>query len=174
MPQTRTGREPFAKYGSYALLMLGVFLLQSSRGTAIGFWGARLDAMPFLVAAIALLDGPYAGGCFGFAAGTLLQLNNLTAEGLNALYLGLFGVLFGLFGLYYLRPVVLSAMGGGLVCLTVRALFRYVFYYLLVFNAGPAMALTQFAGELVMDIPAGILCWLAVRRIHRHFTEENL
>ena len=31
----RSDRYSFLKYGSYALLMLGLFLLQSSRGTAL-------------------------------------------------------------------------------------------------------------------------------------------
>ena len=67
----RSDKYLFLKYGSYALLMLGFFLLQSSRGTAISLWGAAVDALPFFVAAVALLDGPYAGGAFGFAAGVL-------------------------------------------------------------------------------------------------------
>ena len=71
----RSDRYSFLKYGSYALLMLGLFLLQSSRGTALWLWGASVDVLPFFVAATALTDGPYAGGAFGFAAGVLASLN---------------------------------------------------------------------------------------------------
>ena len=50
----RSDRYSFLKYGSYALLMLGLFLLQSSRGTALWLWGASVDVLPFFVAATAL------------------------------------------------------------------------------------------------------------------------
>ena len=76
MLQSRSQRYALLKYGGYALLLLGVFLLQSSRGTAIRLWGASPNALPFLVAAVALLEGPYAGGSFGFACGLLLALNS--------------------------------------------------------------------------------------------------
>ena len=59
----RSDRYSFLKYGSYALLMLGLFLLQSSRGTALWLWGASVDVLPFFVAATA---GPSAlpPGCW--------------------------------------------------------------------------------------------------------------
>ena len=163
----RSERYALVKYGSYALLMLGLFLLQSSRGTDLRLWGGAWNMMPFFVASVALLDGPYAGGSFGF-------VNSTMTEGLSALLLSLFGILFGLFGAEYLRPVILSAMSGGLICMTAQAALRYLFYYLLVYRAGPMWALRQFAGELILAVPAGALVWLIVRRLHRRFTEDTL
>ena len=61
-----SNRHTILKYSGYALLMLGLFVLQTSRGTAIHLWGAAVNAMPFFVAAVALLDGPYAGGVLAF------------------------------------------------------------------------------------------------------------
>ena len=78
----RSGRYAALKYGGYALLLLGLFLLQSARGTALRLWGGALDALPFFVAAAALLEGPFAGGSLGFAAGLLLSVNSTMAEGL--------------------------------------------------------------------------------------------
>ena len=170
----RSERYALVKYGSYALLMVGLFLLQSSRGTDLRLWGGAWNMMPFFVASVALLDGPYAGGGFGFAAGMLLAVNSTMPEGLSALLLSLFGILFGLFGAEYLRPVILSALSGGLICMTMQAALRYLFYYLLVYRAGPGWALRQFAGELILALPAGALVWLIVRRLHRRFTEETL
>lgn len=174
MLQSRSQRYALLKYGGYALLLLGVFLLQSSRGTALFLWGASPNALPFLLAAVALVEGPYAGGSFGFVCGMLLTLNSTGLEELQALYLALFGVLFGLFGAEYLRPVIPSALAGGLLCLGIQAVFRYVFVYLLIYRAGPGYALRQFCGELLLSLPLGAVIWLAVRRIHRRFTEETL
>lgn len=170
----RSDRYAALKYGGYALLLLGLFLLQSARGTALRLWGGALDALPFFVAAAALLEGPFAGGSLGFAAGLLLSVNSTMAEGLWPAYLGLFGVLFGLFGAYYLRPVILSALGGGLLCMSLQAAVKYVFYYRLVFRAGLGLALREFAGTLLLSLPVGALVWLAVRGIHRRFTEDTL
>ena len=39
-------RYTILKYSGYALLMLGLFVLQTSRGTAIHLWGAAVNAMP--------------------------------------------------------------------------------------------------------------------------------
>ena len=169
----RSDKYLFLKYGSYALLMLGFFLLQSSRGTALSLWGAAVDALPFLVAAVALLDGPYAGGAFGFAAGVLTTINSPGVEGFSSLYLTLFGVLFGLFGAYYLRTILFSALAGGMLCMALEALFRYVFYDLLFFGMTVGQALTAFGLRLLLSLPVGALAYALVRLIHRRFTEEN-
>ena len=58
--------------------------------------------------------------------------------------------------------------------MTAQAALRYLFYYLLVYRAGPMWALRQFAGELILAVPAGALVWLIVRRLHRRFTEDTL
>ena len=149
----RSDRYSFLKYGSYALLMLGLFLLQSSRGTALWLWGASVDVLPFFVAATALMDGPYAGGAFGFAAGVLASLNTPGVEGFSSLYLSLFGVLFGLFGACYLRNILFSALSGGALCMTLQSLFRYVFHDLLFYGMGGG---SNYGGSVLDgDIVAG-------------------
>lgn len=166
-------RYTILKYSSYALLMLGLFVLQSSRGTAVHLWGATINVMPFLVAAVALLDGPYAGGMLGFFAGVLLTVNGTGVEGFGSLMLGLFGVGFGLFGAYYLRPVILSALSGGLTCMVVESIFRYVFHDLLMYGMTLPAALGMFGARLLLSLPAGALTWLLVKAVYRRFTEDN-
>lgn len=166
-------RYTILKYSGYALLMLGLFVLQTSRGTAIHLWGAAVNAMPFFVAAVALLDGPYAGGVLGFFAGVLLTINGTGVEGFSSLLLGMFGVGFGLFGAHYLRPVILSALSGGLVCMVVESVFRYVFHDLLMYGMSLPEALGLFGARLLLSLPVGALTWLLVRSIYRRFTEDN-
>ena len=170
----RSDRYPFLKYGGYALLMLALFVLQSSRGTAISLLGASVNVMPFFVAAVALLDGPYAGGAMGFFGGVLLSLNSAGVEGFSSLSLALFGVCFGLFGAYYLRPVILSALSGGVLCMVLESLFTYVFHDLLLYRMSIPAALGAFGMELVLSLPVGALAFVCIRAIHRRFTEENL
>lgn len=169
----RSEKYNFLKYGSYALLLLGFFLLQSTRGTAVWLWGSSVNALPFFVAAVALLDGPYAGGAFGFVAGVLLTVNTAGVEGFQSLYLALFGVLFGLFGAGYLRRMLLSALAGGTLCMTLEAVFRYVFRDLLFYGMGLGQAAAGFALRLALSLPAGALAYGALLLVHRHFTEER-
>ncbi len=169
----RSDRYTWLKYGSYALLTLGLFLLQSSRGTAVWLGGATVNAMPFVVASVALLDGPYAGGAFGFAAGVLLTLNSPGVEGFASLSLGLFGILFGLFGAYYLRNILFSALAGGIVCMAVEAFFSYIFHDLLIYGMSLSQAFGLFGRQLLLSLPAGVLAYALTYAIHRRFTEEG-
>ncbi len=170
----RSDRYLFLKYGSYALLMLGLFVLQSARGTAIHLWGAAPNMLPFFVAAVALLDGPYAGGAFGFAAGVLNTLNVAGIEGFSSLHLALFGVLFGLFGAYFLRNILFSALAGGILCMLVEAFFRYLFHDLLFYGMSLGRALAAFGLQLVLSLPVGALCYFLLRAIWRRFAEDSL
>ncbi len=170
----RSDRYLFLKYGSYALLLLGLFLLQSSRGTAVFLWGAAPNMLPFFVAAVALLDGPYAGGTFGFAAGVLATLNVAGIEGFSSLYYSLFGVLFGMFGAYFLRNILFSALGGGILCMVVEAFFRYLFHDLLFYGMGLGQAVSALGLQLVLTLPVGAVCYLLLRAIHRRFAEDSL
>lgn len=170
----RSDRYTWLKYGSYALLMLGFFLLQSSRGTAVWMGGATVNALPFVVASVALLDGPFAGGAFGFAGGVLLSLNSAGVEGFQSLSLGLFGILFGLFGAQYLRNILFSALAGGLVCMAVESFFAYIFHDLLVHGMGLPQAFGLFGRQVLLSLPAGVLAYALVYAVHRRFTEESL
>ena len=170
----RSDRYTYLKYGSYALLMLGFFVLQSSRGTAVWLNGATVNVLPFLVASVALLDGPYAGGAFGFAGGVLLTVNSAGVEGFSSLSLGLFGILFGLFGAYYLRNILFSALAGGIVCMVVESVFAYVFHDLLIYGMGLPQSLGLFGRQMLLSLPGGALAYALVFLIHRRFTEETL
>ncbi len=170
----RSDKYLFLKYGSCALLMLGFFLLQSTRGTALSLWGVSADALPFIVAAMALLEGPFAGGAFGFAAGVLTTLNTTGVEGFSSMYLTLFGVLFGLFGAYYLRNILFSALAGGVLCAVLEAFFRYLFHDLLLYAMPLSQALAALGVRLLLSLPAGAAAYLLLRAICRRFSEESL
>ncbi len=170
----RSDRYLFLKYGSYALLLLGLFLLQSTRGTGVQLWGASPDVLPFFVAAVALLDGPYAGGAFGFAAGVLTTLNSTGIEGFASLYYALFGIFFGLFGAYFMRNILFSALSGGILCMLIEAFFRYLFYDLLFYGMGLGQALAAFGLQLLLSLPVGALCYLLLRAVWRRFSEDSL
>ena len=82
-------------------------------------------------------------------------------------------MLFGLFGAYYLRTILFSALAGGILAMVLEAFFRYVFYDLLVFGMTVGRALTAFGLKLLLSLPVGALAYVLVRVVHRRFTEET-
>lgn len=159
------------KYGLYALVMLVAFVLCAARGVMPQLWGAGMNPLPFLVCAVALYEGPYAGGGFGLAAGLLVSLHSVMVEGLASLYLGLFGLAFGLLSVIWLRQILLNAILGGLLCIVLQALGRHFFYHALAYGVPLTQGLTLMAGELLLALVPGLLLCLLVRKIHTRFEE---
>jgi hypothetical protein len=157
------------KYCAYALLLVISFVLEHSRGTSLPFWSDGASSLPFFVASIALFEGPYAGGIFGFAAGIVASTHSPMAEGLSSMYFGLFGIVFGLIGAAYMRRVLVSAMLGGAACVLLQGVCRYIFYYGLLFGVPLAGGLRGIGIELLLSLIPGILVFYTVRAIHRRF-----
>lgn len=169
----RANRHKITKYCAYALLLILCFALQNARGVLPSLWGAKTDVMPFIVAAIALYDGPFAAGSYGFAAGILTSVHSPVIEGLSALYLLLFGVAFGVFGQLYIRKIAPAALLGGAACIAVQSVARYIFYYRLVYSVTLDYAVLLLVGELTLSILPGIVMYYVIRGVHRRFAEAD-
>lgn len=168
---TREEKLRTVKYAVYAAVMLLAFVLCSARGITPQLWGARMNPLPFLLCIIALYDGPYVGAGFGLFAGMLISLHTLTAEGLASLYLGLFGLAFGLVATIWLRPILPNALLGGLLCIALQGFGRYLFYQGLVFGVSMRQSALQIAGEILLALIPGLLLCLLIRKIHLKFEE---
>ena len=168
---TREEKLRAVKYAIYAAVMLLAYVLCAARGVMPQLWGARMNPLPFLLCIIALYEGPYVGAGFGLFAGLLVSLHSLTAEGLASLYLGLFGLAFGLVAVIWLRPILLNAMLGGALCLLLQGVGRYLFYHGLVLGVPMAQDALQVAGELLLALVPGLLLCLLIRKIHTTFEE---
>ena len=108
----RSDRYIWLKYGSYALLLLGFFVLQSSRGTALWLGGATVNVLPFLVAAVALLDGGMV--CMAVESFFAYIFHDLLIYGMSLPQaMGLFG-----------RQLLLSLPVGALAYVLVSAVHR--------------------------------------------------
>ena len=168
---TRSEKLCAVKYAVYAVVMLLAHVLCAARGVMPQLWGARVSPLPFMLCAIALYEGPYVGAGFGLFAGMLISLHSLTAEGLASLYLGLFGLFFGLVAVIWLRPILLNAMLGGALCMLLQGVGRYLFYHGLVLGVPMGQDALQVAGELLLALLPGLLLCLLVRKIYTKFEE---
>ncbi len=168
---TRNEKIQTLKYCVYAAVMLLAFVLCSARGITPGLWGATVDPLPFFVCAIALYEGPYAGAGFGLGAGMLVSLHSVMVEGLASLYLGLFGLGFGLLAIIWLRQILLNAVLGGALCILLQGAVRFVFYHGLVHGVPLQQDALVLAGELLLALVPGVLLCLLVKKIHCKFEE---
>ena len=169
----RDRKYRFVKYGAYALITIGLFVLQTTRGLQISVFGVSPDYMTFYVAAIALLEGYFPGGCFGVFAGLLISLSSVMVEGLEGLYLGLFGVLCGCIGNAYMRKVPMSGLFCGACGILLKKVIGYIFYYGMVFAMPLSAAALQCVIEIAVSVPFGLIVFLIARAVNRYFREDE-
>lgn len=166
-------KSAVVKYCAYALLLIAAYVLQSSRGTSLSLWGLKIDVVPYFVMALALFEGPYAAGCFGFAAGLLCVVSSPAIDGLLALYYGLLGALCGAFALRYMRPILPSALLLGLLASTIQGVFGYLFYYALLYGAPLGRSALLLLGNSAISLVPAALVFFAVRGIYLRFAEKD-
>lgn len=157
-------------YGVLAVLLL---VLQSSRTTGVSLWSSSANFMPFLIAALALYENPYMAGGIGFFAGLLLSVHSLTIEGLSSFWLAIFGVAYAYLAEMFFRNNIVLSFLGGVGCLAVGELCKYVFYYLLVHNVGFGAGMLTVLGSIILSVPFGIVVCYIVRWISRKFSEDE-
>lgn len=157
---------------SYLLSLTVFYIFSTARGMLVDVDFASINALPFLVAAIAFYDGPYMGGCMGLYSGLLLSVSSATAEGLEALSMTLFGIFCGTVGVLFMRRFLLSILCCGSVLLTLRGAVSAVYYSL--FYAIPFSSI--FLGHLrilLISILPGVLGYFLIKAIHRRFSEAD-
>ena len=158
----------------YGLVLLLVFVLQSTRGLLPRPWGSTANLYPFLICIMAFTDGPYAGGLYGFAAGLLLSVGSGTPEGLDAALYSLYGILCGAGAISVLRREPTTVMACGSLLSLVRCLLGWLVYYGLAHGAPLGnYLLTWLIGlfwSLLLFFPANLL----MRAIARRFHEDTL
>ena len=161
------------RYLGYGVLAVLIFALQSSRLCDISLFSATADYMPFLIAALAVYENPYVAGVTGFFAGLMLSLRSFSIEGIDSLFLSLFGVFFAYLAMTFFRENVFFTLVGGGVSLFTTELLKYVFYYLLADGVGISTGLLYITGKLIISAPGGLVTVLTVRRIAHDMRREE-
>ena len=155
----------------YLLLLTAFYVLSAARGVLYGMGLPTVNAMPFLVAAIAFFEGPYTGGCMGFYSGLLLSISSSTMEGAETLILALFGVLCGSVGVVLLRRILPSVLACAL--LAVPGAISATYYTL--FYSVPFLSVAvRYAQILLLSLLPGAAGYFLVRAVCRRFSEDDI
>lgn len=158
----------------YGLVLLAVYLLQTTRGLLPRPWGATVNLFPFLVCSMAFSDGPYAGGLFGFAAGLLLAVGSGTPEGLDAGLYAVYGILCGYGATTVLHRGYSSELACGVLLSLVRCLLGWLVYYGLAYGAPMGRYLLTWFIGLVCSAALSLPAHALLRAIARRYREDTL
>lgn len=155
---------------TYSGLLVAVYLLETATGLGeLRLFGARLDVLCCVPAAVALMDTPETGAAIGLLTGLLYDLAGTGVEGLIPLYFMLFGALAGAVGGRYLRRIwpshLLLTAGGMLILRGIQ------FCLAAVGGVGypPLPFLRSMYGEILAAVVLSPLIYLPARAIARRF-----
>lgn len=161
-----TRRDFIRKWTVYALGLLPIWLLDAYILPRMPLWGTVPMLLPLAVAAVAVLEGAYAGTGFGLAVGLLWELAYPEGFGGLVFYLALAGMAMGAVSQYALS----QSFAGCLICsagvLGVLDLLR-VARGLLVDLASLSDLLQVAAPEFFWSLAWTPLVWLLFRSIYR-------
>ncbi|RKI65419.1 rod shape-determining protein MreD [bacterium 1xD42-67] len=107
-----TRRDLIHKWTVYALGLLPVWVLDAYILSRYPLWGTSPMLLPLAVAAVAVLEGAYAGTGFGLAVGLLWELAYPGGFGGLVFYLALAGMAMGAVSQYALS----QSFAGCLIC----------------------------------------------------------
>ena len=160
-----TRRDLIHKWFVYALGLLPVWLLDAYILPRWPLWGVVPMLLPLAVAAVAVLEGAYAGTGFGMAVGLLWELACPGGFGGLVFFLALAGMAMGAVSQYALS----QSFPGCLICsagvLAMIVLLR-VARWLLVNGAGLSDLLRVGVPEFLWSLAWTPLVWLLFRSIY--------
>lgn len=161
-----TRRDLFHKWFVYGLGLLPVWLLDAYILPRYPLMGTVPMLLPLAAAAVAVLEGAYAGTGFGMAVGLLWELAYPGGFGGLVFGMALAGMAMGAVSQYALRqsfPGCLICSAGALAFVDLLRIIRMLFT-----RSAPLPALLQVAAaEFLWSIAWTPLVWLLFRGIHR-------
>ena len=161
-----TRRDLIHKWFVYTLGLLPVWLLDAYILPRIPLWGITPMLLPLAAAAVAVLEGAYAGTGFGMAVGLLWELAYPGGFGGLVFFLALAGMAMGAVSQYALSQSFI----GCLICAagTVGLLELLRVARGLLTNAAPLSALLEAAApEFLWSVAWTPLVWLLFRAVYR-------
>ena len=166
-------REKFLKFGLYAFLVFSLYVFQSIPGFLSVSGIKPLLVLPACIA-IALYEGAFAGGLFGFFFGFLCDTGSETLFGFSALFFLVLCAVVGFLSTYVLRPGLLNGM---LLCLAALFLslgaaffFTYVLYN---YEGLSSFFYLGIAPQLVYSSLFSVPFCLLFERLHTLFAQRE-
>lgn len=159
------------KIGAYLLVLLTVYLLQTSFGLKALVFGYHIDLMPAVVASVALMDGPQEGAILGVIAGILYDTSVVSIEGLYPAFYMVFGVAAGFLSKRYLRKMFASALILSSCAMLLINALRYVFYLYMMKKTGFLFVFQTLCAEVLVAAAFSPLVYYPIKKLSLKFKD---
>ena len=116
------------KYVVYSLLLLFLYVLQTTPGLFVIFGQKPMIVVPFAIC-IAMFEGEFVGGLFGAFAGLLCDIAGGMLFGFNGLFVAFFCIVTGLVVIYLMHCNPGAAFFFTLITMLVRGSVEFLFGY---------------------------------------------
>lgn len=157
------------KYTLYALLLLLFYIVQTVPGLFVLFGAKPVWVIPCALA-VAMLEGEFAGGLYGAAAGLLCDLGGFALMGFNMLFFSAFCVIAGLLIIYLMHCNVWGCiLFTSLTMLTTRSIEYFFAYGMWGYEGAWRIYTLSVIPVIVYTLLITPIPYLLVRRVHRRF-----
>lgn len=161
-------RAPIFKVVLYLLFLILVYVIETAN-LPLNLFGFRVDLLPCIPAAVALMEGPFLGGLMGLLTGILYDVGFVGVDGMFPIYYMFFGIAAGAVSMRFLRRMFPSMLLLNTCGMLVLSLLRYGFAVLLVQGVAFPLAFQSMCGEILVTVALSPLVYLPVRTIARRF-----
>ena len=161
------------KFSVYALIVFSAYIIQTTPGL-FDFYGIKpILVLPACIC-IAVFEGEFAGGLFGFFFGLFCDSTSETVFGFNALLFLVFCVFAGLATIYIFRRSTMNIMLLCLGAIFLRSALEFLFNFILYGyeNLVPYFY-TEIAPQIVFSSIFAFPFCVLFRWLHRKFEPEN-
>ena len=170
---TKLLRRKIIKFLTYALIVFFAYIIQTTPGL-FDFYGIKpLLVLPACIC-IAVYEGEFAGGLFGFFFGLFCDSASETVFGFNAFVFLIFCVFAGLATIYIFRRSTMNIM---LLCfgaVFLRSALEYFFGFILYgYENLVPFFYTEIAPQIVFSAIFSLPFCLLFRWLHRKFEPET-
>ena len=156
------------KYIAYLLFLIVLYAIETAN-IPMEIMGFRIDLLPCVPAAVALMEGPVLGGFIGFMTGMLYDIGFIGVEGLFAIYYMLFGIFAGAISMKFLRRMFPSMLLLSTCGMMFLGLIRYGLSLMIISKVPFPLAFQEMCGEILLTIVLSPIVYFPVRNISRRF-----
>lgn len=170
---TENFRRKIIKFTVYALIVFAAYIIQTTPGLFEFFGIAPFLVLPACIC-IAVFEGEFAGGLFGFIAGLFCDSAAETVFGFNALVFLVLCAASGLLTIYVFRRSTMNIMLLCLGAVFLRFVLEYFFSFVLYgYENLPAFFYTQIAPQVVLTSIFSFPFCVLFRWLHSKFDPEE-
>lgn len=166
-------RKKPLKFICYAAIVFAAYIIQSTPGL-FDFWGIKpILVLPACIC-IAVFEGEFAGGLFGFVFGLFCDSASETIFGFNSLLFLVFCVLAGLATIYIFRRSTMNVMLLCLGAVFIRSALEFFFNFILYgYENLEPFFYTEIAPQIVLTSIFSLPFCMLFRWLHKKFEPEQ-